>query len=111
MDKEYTVKVTDHALEQLQEIQQYIAFSLQAPVTAEKWRIRMKKEMASLSFFPNRVMLVEEEPWHRRGIHKMAIGNYLVYFWIDESALTVWITAVVYGSRDQRKQLDDMPMT
>lgn len=69
----------------------------------------MKKEMASLSYLPNRVMLTEEEPWHSEGIHKMVVGNYLIYFWIDEAAFTVWITAVVYGSRDQRRQLLDMP--
>lgn len=110
MDKEYAVKITDYALEQLQEIQQYISLSLQAPNTAAKWRDSMKKELASLSYFPNRIMLTEEEPWHSEGIHKMVVGKYLVYFWIDESVLTVWITAVVFGSRDQRKQLLEMPL-
>ena len=54
-------------------------------------------------------MLTEEEPWHSYCIHKLVVGNYLIYFWIDEAAFTVWITAVVYGSRDQRRQLLDMP--
>ena len=67
-----------------------------------------EKELASLSYLPNHVMLMEEEPWHSEGVHKMAVGKYLVYFWIDESAFTVWIIAVVYGSRNQRQQLSEM---
>lgn len=111
MDREYKIKVTDYALEQLREIQEYITVSLQAPETAAKWRENMKKELESLSHFPNRVMLTEEEPWHSEGIHRLVVGKHLVYFWIDDSDFTVWITAVVYGSRDQRQQLMEMPLS
>lgn len=40
----------------------------------------------------------------------MVVGKHLVYFWIDEAALTVRITAVIYGSRDQRRQLSGIPL-
>ena len=110
MEEKYKVRITDYALEQMREIQRYIALTLKAPDTAAKWRARMKTELATLSGFPARVPLTEEEPWCSRGIHKMVVGKHLVYFWIDEATLTVWITAVVYGSRDQRRQLSDMPM-
>lgn len=53
-------------------------------------------------------MLTEEEPWHSEGIHKMVVGKYLVYFWINDTTGEVWITAVVYDSRDQRQQLAEM---
>ena len=108
MEKEYKVRITDYALEQLQQIQRYIAFSLQAPDTAVKWRTRMQKELAALSRFPAQIPLTEEEPWHSEGIHKMAVGKHLVYFWINEMTGEVWVTAVVYGSRDQRQQLKEM---
>ena len=110
MEKEYKVRMTDYALEQMDEVQQYIAISLAAPDTASRWREHMKKELASLSQFPNRVPLTEEEPWHSEGVHKMVVGKHLAYFWIDENSFTVWITAVVYGSRDQRRQLSEMPL-
>lgn len=108
MEKEYKVKITNYAMEQMQEIQRYITVSLQAPDTAVKWRANMKKEMVSLRYFPNRIMLTEEEPWHSEGIHKMVVGKYLVYFWINDTTDEVWITAVVYGSRDQQQQLAEM---
>ena len=108
MEKTYQVRITDYALEQMQEIQKYIAFTLRSPHTAEKWRTKMQKELASLSRFPSQIPLTEEEPWHSEGIHKMVVGKYLVYFWINEITREVWITAVVYGSRNQRQQLSEM---
>lgn len=104
----YRIRITDYALEQMQEIQKYIAVNLRAPDTAVKWRAKMQKELASLSRFPAQIPLTEEEPWHSEGIHKMVVGMYLVYFWINETACEVWITAVVYGSRNQRQQLSEM---
>jgi toxin ParE1/3/4 len=37
----------------------------------------------------------------------MPIDNFIVYFRINEDTATVWITAVVYGKRDQISALRD----
>lgn len=62
---------------------------------------QLSKSILSLAEFPHRVMLTPEEPWKSRGIHRMPVNGYLVYFWIDEQNHTVQILAVVYGRRDQ----------
>lgn len=108
MGKVYEVKVTPYALCQMQEIVQYISATLQSPDNAANWLDTVKKEMASLSSMPARIPLTEEEPWHSQGIHKMVVKNFLVYFWIDDEKLCVWVTAVVYGRRNQRQQLEQM---
>lgn len=105
---EYTVRVTAYVLRQMTEIYEYIRYTLQAPENAARWLKRMESELASLSFMPARIPLTEEEPWHSRGFHKMLIGNYLVYFWIDGTRFHVWVTAVVYARRSQREQLEQM---
>ena len=107
---EYEVKITTYALRQMQEIVRYISSTLQSPETAVHWLNTMEAELASLSSMPARVLLTDEEPWHSQGIHKMGVKNFLVYFWIDTDNLRVWITAVVYGRRDQRQQLEQMQM-
>lgn len=61
-----------------------------------------------MEFFPNRVSLTEEEPWHSQGIHKFSVKNYLVYFWVNETERKVQVTGVVYGRRDQREYLSNM---
>lgn len=110
MGKEYTVKITPYALRQMQEIIRYISTTFQSPDSAVKWLDTVKKEIASLSSMPARIPLTEEEPWHSQGIHKMVVKNFLVYFWIDDGRSCVWVTAVIYGRRNQRKQLEYMDM-
>ena len=104
------VRITPYALRQMQEIVQYISVIRQSPDNAARWLDTIKKEIASLSYMPARIPLTEEEPWRSQGIHKMVVKNFLVYFWIDTDSSRVWITAVVYGRRDQREQLERMEM-
>ena len=106
----YEVKITPYALRQMQEIVSYISDTIQSLENAEQWLDMIEKEMASLSSMPARIPLTEEEPWHSQGIHKMVVGNFLAYFWIDDDNLCVWVTAVVYGRRDQRQQLKEMEL-
>ena len=105
---DYKVKLTDHAVAQLQEAVIYISKVLQASTVAKHWAARIKKELASLSTMPARYPLTEEEPWHTEGVHKMSVENFLVYYWIDEAKKIVWITAIVYARRDQLRVLREM---
>lgn len=108
MDNIYEVRISKQAERQLKEIFQYISYTLQAPGTAEKMFDLLEREILSLSSFPNRIPLTQDEPWHSQGIHKMVVKNYLVYFWVDENDQTVHIIAVVYGRRDQKQLLAHM---
>ena len=108
MGEFFEIKITTYALGQMQETVRYISVSLNSPEIAEKWMQRIRKEISSLSHMPKRISLTEEEPWHSQGIHKMAAGNFLIYFWVDDETPCVWITAVVYGRRDQKRQLEQM---
>ena len=64
----------------------------------------------SLENMPHRISLTDEEPWRSEGIHKMPVKNYLVYFWINEIKNMVYITAVIYSQREQKRQLSKMKM-
>lgn len=101
----YTVRLTSQAEEQLIEIGRYISLTLQAPDTAHSLLSILECEISSLSLFPNRVALTEEEPWHSYGVRKLPVKHYLVYFWVDEEAKSVLISAIVHGRQDQKRQL------
>ena len=105
----YQVKITEYAVEQLREIHRYISGTLQAPASAAQWMQRIRKEMASLNSFPNRFPLTPEEPWRTEGIRRMPVENFLVYYWVNTETATIWITAVIYGRRDQAMALRTMP--
>jgi toxin ParE1/3/4 len=109
-DKTCIVKITNQAEEQLQAIVKYIASELKAPKAALCLLDEIESAISSLSQFPHRVALTEEEPWRSTGIHKMPVKNFLVYFWIDEENSKVQVTAIICSRRDQIKQLSQMDM-
>lgn len=110
VDKTYTVKITAQAEGHLQEIVNYIASELKAPNAALRLLDEIESSISRLSHFPQRVALIEEEPWRSAGVHKMPAGKFLIYFWIDEKNIKVQVTAVIYGGRDQINQLSQMDM-
>lgn len=105
----YRVKLTDYAIEQMQGIVEYISKVLKEPNSAKKWSLKVQNAVASLSEMPLRFPLVDKEPWHSESVHKMIVDNFIVYYWVDEDNLTVWVTAIVYGRRDQLLALKNMP--
>ncbi len=109
-DKIYIVKITAQAEEQLQAIVKYITSELKVPKAALGLLDQIESSILSLSQFPQRIALTEEEPWRSTGIHKMPVKNFLVYFWINEENREVQVTTIIYGRRDQIKQLSQMDM-
>ena len=80
----YEVKLTTQAIEQIQEIVQYISKILLVPETAQKWLDSLQFEIRKLDSIPSRYPLTAEEPWRTKGIRKMPFNNFLVYYLIDE---------------------------
>lgn len=109
MEKIYTVKTTKYAEAQLREIVSYVAFVLKERQTALRLLSKLETAMQSLDRMPNRVKLVDEEPWHSEGVRKLPVGNYVIFFWVDEKNSKVQITAVVYGKMEQHRVLQKMP--
>lgn len=106
----YTVKVTSQAETQIQEIIYYITHKLAAPDAALRLLDALEESFLSLSQFPQRIALVNEEPWRTNEIRRLPVKNFLVYFWIDEDDMKVQITAVIYAKRDQIRQLSQMDL-
>lgn len=107
---EYKVRLTQQAVEQIQQTVAYISHSLQEPVIARRWSNCLEKEIQSLKQHPARYPLTSEETWRSYGIRKMIVKNFFVYYWIDEAEGQVAVTAVVYGRRDQVTALLEMPL-
>lgn len=108
MDKTYTVKITSQAEDQIQETIYYIAHELKAPDAALHLLDMLEDSIASLSHYPQRAALISEEPWHTKGIRRLPVKNFLIYFWIDDANMKVQVTALIYGKRDQLHQLSQM---
>lgn len=108
MSKQYNVRVTRYAYNQMKEIRQYIAEELFAPNAAKNLLIAIREAIGSLQSMPSRHQPVEEEPWRTEGVRRLTVKSFYVYYWTDEEKAQVHVTAVVYGRRDQIKQLENM---
>lgn len=110
MSEIYKVKITKQAQEQMLEIFDYISYELFAPEAADILLNKMEKSIMSLSEFPERYQLIDEEKWSIKGVRKIVVNNFIVYYLVDKRKKIVQVTAVIYEKRNQIEQLKKMDM-
>lgn len=49
---------------------------------------------------PLRYVFVDWEPWKSMGMHKIPVDNFIVFYTVDDDAMTVGIVRIVYSGRD-----------
>ena len=101
--KQYRVLVTDEALNDMESIYEYIAEELLAPNTAMGQYNRIADAIETLDQMPERIKLMESEPEKTRGLRKLIVDNYAVFFIIEDD--TVIVTNVLYGASDIENRL------
>ncbi len=89
----------------VQEIRDYIAFELKVPDTAQAQYLRIVQAIISLEELPERIKLMESEPWHSLEMRKLLVDNYSVFFVIHNETVTV--TDVLYSASDIDKRLSE----
>lgn len=100
MSESYSVIYSPEAKDDLGEIYSYIAFNLEAPENAGSQINRIRKEIRSLDFMPARYGIVDWEPWKSMGMHKVPVDNFVIYYAVDNTCLTVTVIRIFYGGRD-----------
>lgn len=101
----YSIRITRQALAHLREIRRYIEEELAAPDAALNTIRAIRTEIAKLSYMPQKIQTIDEQPWKDEGFRRIRVKNYYVYFWIDEENRKVQIIAVIYVKMDQGNQL------
>ena len=101
----YKVVLTEQTQIDLRDIYEYIAFTLLEPGIAVRQLERIEKAILSLDEMPNRFKTFESEPWYSRGLHKMPVDNFIVFYIPNIADKIVTIIRVMYGGRDIDAQL------
>ena len=101
----YEVIMTPDAISNLTELRDYIADVLLAPDIARDYIQRIREELGTLKNMPKRHILVEWEPWRSRGIRRMNVENFIIYYRVDEVLMQIYILNVIYNKRDQLRAL------
>ena len=99
----YKTHITDEALNDMESIYEYIAEELLAPDTAMGQYDRIADAIETLDQMPERIKLMESEPERTRGLRRLNVDNYAVFFIIAEDVVIV--TNVLYGASDIENRL------
>ena len=103
MKKPYTVEITEEALADMEQIYQYIAEELLSPENAIGQYNRIADAILTLDEFPERCHVMNTEPERSRGIRRMLVDNYSVFYIIKENRVIV--TDVLYSASDIEHRL------
>lgn len=103
----YDVVLTQKALNDLRNIHRYIKVDLLAPDAARNGSDKIMSEIEKLDEMPERFSLYEKSPWKERGLRKMIVGNFIVFYLPMETQKQVLVVTIMYGRRNIDKILSD----
>lgn len=96
---EWNVILSPEFKQEFKDIYSYIAEVLRAPEAARKQVGRILEQVKNLNEMPKKFPLVEIEPWHSRGLRRLVVDNYIVFYIPIESTKEVVVFHVFYGGR------------
>ena len=99
----YKVILTPPAIEDIQRIYDYIAYTLESVINADSQISRIQEEILKLDTMPNAFRLYQREPWHSQGLRYFPVDNYLVFYMVDDDNQIVNVLRVLYGKMDLTK--------
>ena len=78
--KQYKVEITEEALQDMEDIYNYIAIDLLASENAMGQYDRIADEILTLDTFPERFRIMDSEPEKRMELRRMLVDNYSVIY-------------------------------
>jgi plasmid stabilization system protein ParE len=98
--KIYSVLMTQVAADDLKGISRYITYDLKEPIVAKKQITNIFESIMTLETLPTRHNLVCDKTYSNKGIRKILIGNYVVFFVVSETDSKVTVIRILYSRRD-----------
>lgn len=101
--KQYKVEITKEALQDMEDIYNYIANELLSPENAMGQYNRIAGEILRLDMFPEKFKVLESKREKKRELRRLVVDNYSVFYVINEDRVIV--TNVLYSASDIEKRL------
>ena len=98
--KRYKVISKPEVREDLRGIFAYISNDLKEHAAAQRICDLIETEISALNQFPMRVAVIEDEPFAAKGIRRLLIKNYTIFYIVDNPAEEVHVLRVVYNRRE-----------
>ncbi len=101
--EQYKVEITKEALQDMEDIYNYIALELLSPENAMGQYNRIADEILTLDTFPQRYRIMDSEPEKEMELRRMLVDNYSVFYTIRGDKVIV--TDVLYTASDIEARL------
>ncbi|MDD4047224.1 MAG: type II toxin-antitoxin system RelE/ParE family toxin [Clostridia bacterium] len=98
--KRYNLVIAEAAEADLDGIADYISCELKEPTTALKQLAKIEEAMVTLEERPERHSIVYDKYLAAKGIRKLPMDNYLIFYTVNKSINTINIVRVMHGRRD-----------
>ena len=97
---QYKIEIAQPAVQDLQDILDYISNTLKEPAAAQRIYTSIKKEILTLAFMPERNRVVDDEPYAVMGVRRLFAENYVVFYVVDKGRSCVHVLRVLYNRRE-----------
>ena len=97
---DFKVKLSQQAVDDIDNIISYISHELYSPQAAERFFNRVNQKITMLGKNPFIYPLHHDEELSAKGLRFVVIGNYLMFYIIDVENTVVHIARIVYGGRN-----------
>ena len=91
---------TQKALIDLDAVFGYIADVIGMSATATEVVSQIRESISELKVFLKRHKVWQSEPWKSRGLRFFNVGNYTIFYLINDAAETICIERIIYSRRD-----------
>lgn len=108
MASDFSYKFTAKAETDLDGIASYIAIQLGNPQATANFLDKLQAAISEICSFPESGSLVINNFLLYKTIRKKQIGNYIMYYFPDIQAKTIYIVRIIYGRRNLDEILFEM---
>ena len=103
----YRIEIAQPAMQDLQDILDYIANTLKEPAAAQRIYNSIKTEILTLASMPERNRVVDDEPYAAMGVRRLFAENYVVFYVVDKGCSCVHVLRVLYNRREWQSILGE----
>ena len=104
-EKMYSLKFTEKAADDLDNIYSYISEQLFNSIAARNLINNIESSLIRLKSFPYSCSFVSDEILKGKGYRKLIVDNYIVFYLIDETNEQVIVMRVLYGAQEYQDLL------
>lgn len=101
----YTYRLTPSAVQDLQEIADYISNHLYAPESAIQLLEDIEDAIAAACAYPLSLPAINDDLLRRKGYRKIVVKNYIVFVMPEQQREVLNVMRVMYYARDYLKEL------